>query len=98
MVIATIPFGYYEGLDRRLSNKGFVSVRGVLCPIVGRISMNISTIDVSGVSDVALHDEVEVVSADPDAPHSIAAQARISGDISYTHLVHMLEHAQRDIV
>lgn len=98
MVIATIPFGYYEGLDRRLSNKGFVSVCGVLCPVVGRISMNISTIDVSSVPDVALHDEVEVVSADPLAPHSIASQARVSGDIAYTHLVHMLEHAQRDIV
>lgn len=98
MVIATIPFGYYEGLDRRLSNQGVVSVRGVLCPIVGRISMNISTIDVSEVPEVTLHDEVEVVSVDSLAPHSIAAQARSSGDIPYTHLVHIVEHAHRDIV
>ena len=98
MVLATIPFGYYEGLDRRLSNKGSVMVRGVVCSIVGRISMNISTIDVSGVPDVMLHDEVEVVSVDGAAPHSIVSQARLSGDIPYTHLVHMLEHAQRDIV
>ncbi len=98
MTIATIPFGYYEGLDRRLSNKGCVAVKGVICPLVGRISMNIATVDVSAIHDIALYDDVEVISADISAPHSFVAQARITEDIVYTHLVHVLEHAHRDIV
>ena len=49
MTIATIPAGYYEGIDRRLSNKGIVKVGNTWCPIIGRVSMNISSIDVSKV-------------------------------------------------
>ena len=98
LTIATIPFGYYEGLDRRLSNKGCVVIKGVMCPIVGRISMNITTVDVSAIPDIALHDPVEIVGSDITSPHSFAAHARISEDIVYTHVVHILEHAHRDIV
>lgn len=47
-VIATVPVGYADGLDRRLSNgKGVVWVNGVLCPIVGNICMDACMIDIT---------------------------------------------------
>ena len=89
MTVATIPVGYYEGLDRRLSSVGFVKVKGILCPIVGRVSMNISSIDVSSVPIVALGDEVEVISANKQDPNSIDNMARLAGTIPYELLVHL---------
>ena len=55
-VIATIPAGYGDGWLRRLGNRGFVSVRGQRCPIVGRVSMDQCQVDVTDVSSVAVGD------------------------------------------
>ncbi len=55
---ATLPVGYADGLDRRLSNKGYVLVEGKLCPIIGRISMNETQIDITGVFKVEEGQEV----------------------------------------
>ncbi|MDO8269193.1 MAG: alanine racemase C-terminal domain-containing protein [Candidatus Levybacteria bacterium] len=49
MKIAILPIEYYDGVDARLSNKGIFIIRGIDCNILGRISMNITTIDVSNV-------------------------------------------------
>jgi alanine racemase len=61
--IATIPIGYADGLSRALSNRGRVIVRGSFAPIVGRVSMDLTTLDVTGVPDVALDDEVILLGA-----------------------------------
>lgn len=55
--LATLPLGYGDGLMRSASNRGHVLIRGVRCPIVGNISMDLTTIDVSQVPDVAIGDE-----------------------------------------
>ena len=57
-VIATVPFGYADGLRRRLSNELKVDVRGHLCLVAGTISMDLCMLDVTDVPDVALGDEV----------------------------------------
>ena len=49
MKIATVGIGYADGVRRELSNKGFVLVNGVKCPIVGNICMDSLMIDVSDV-------------------------------------------------
>ncbi len=97
MRIASIPVGYHEGIDRRLSNRGFVTVSGIPCGIVGRVSMNITSIDVSRVPDAAIDKEVVVVSADPKDPNSIARMAEICGAIPYELLVHIPEGLRRTI-
>ena len=56
--IATLPVGYADGYDRLLSNKGEVIVRGKRAPVVGRVSMDLVTIDVTDVAGAALGDEV----------------------------------------
>ena len=64
--IALLPLGYYEGLDRGLSSRGpdpvaHVLIRGCPAPIVGRVSMNMTMVDVTRIPDVALGDEVVVI-------------------------------------
>ena len=54
--IAVLAAGYGDGVHRSLGNKGSVLVRGVLAPIVGIVSMDVTMIDVTDVPDVALGD------------------------------------------
>jgi len=56
--IATLPVGYADGYRRGLSNRGEVLVRGQRAPVVGRVSMDLVTIDVTDVAGAAPGDEV----------------------------------------
>lgn len=56
--IATLPVGYADGYRRGLSNWGEVLVRGKRAPVVGRVSMDLVTIDVTDIADAAVGDEV----------------------------------------
>ncbi len=59
--IATLPVGYADGYDRLLSNRGEVLVRGRRAPVVGRVSMDLVTIDVTDIAGASLGDEVELL-------------------------------------
>lgn len=50
--LAVLPVGYYEGYDRRLSNKGEILVKGARCPVLGRVCMNMMMIDVSKIKNL----------------------------------------------
>ena len=56
--VATLPVGYADGYNRLLSNRGEVIVRGRRAPVIGRVSMDLVTIDVTDIADAALGDEV----------------------------------------
>jgi len=56
--VATIPIGYADGLDRSLSNRGAILVRGRRAPIVGVVSMDMTTVDVTDVPGASIGDEV----------------------------------------
>ena len=58
--IATVPVGYADGFSRLLSNRGHMLVHGQKVPIVGRVCMDLTMLDVGSVSDVAIEDEVVV--------------------------------------
>ena len=60
-VVATIPMGYADGLSRALSNKGQVLVRGKRAPIAGIVSMDLTSVDVTGIPGVRVGDEVVVL-------------------------------------
>ncbi|HVG19601.1 MAG TPA: alanine racemase [Blastocatellia bacterium] len=60
-LIATLPIGYEDGLRRGLSNRGRVIVRGRFAPIVGRVSMDLTIVDVTGVVGVTTGDEVVII-------------------------------------
>jgi alanine racemase len=62
--IAVLAAGYGDGIHRSLGNKGSVLVGGVLAPIVGIVSMDVTMIDVTGVPDVALGDVATIYGSD----------------------------------
>lgn len=82
-LIATIPIGYADGFSRSLSNKGYVTVKGVNVPIVGRICMDQSMIDVSEVGNVS-RDDVVTIFGDPNEGYiSMGDVAKIMNTIHY---------------
>jgi alanine racemase len=59
--IGTIPIGYADGFHRAHSNEGRVILRGQFAPVVGRVSMDLTILDVTDVAGVALGDEVILI-------------------------------------
>lgn len=98
MQIATLPLGYFEGVDRRLSNLGFIKINGKECAILGRVSMNITTCDVSEVSNVKFLDPVNVISSNPKDLNSVENIAKLCKTIPYEILVHIPQHLRRIII
>jgi alanine racemase len=64
--IAVVPAGYADGLDTRLCGRGQVLVRGRRVPIVGAVSMDMITVDVTGLDDVQPGDEVVLLGRQGD--------------------------------
>jgi alanine racemase len=61
MQVALLAVGYADGLKRALSNRGHVLVRGQRAPIIGRISMDQTVVDVTGIDGVTHGDEVVLI-------------------------------------
>lgn len=95
MKLGVLPIGYHDGMDRRFSGLGVVSVGGQLCPIVGRVSMNLTTIDITQVADASLGQEVTFIAEDPDSPISLERHAERAQMIPYDLLVHMNKEMYR---
>lgn len=96
--VGLLPLGYYEGIDRRLSNNGLVTIHGVVCPILGRVSMNMTTVDISKVPAAKVGDEVVIYSDNPADVNSISAAAEQAGTIPYELLVQLAESVKREVV
>jgi len=74
--VATVAAGYADGLSRRLSNAGTVLVRGVRCPIVGRVSMDQCQIDVTDVAaPVAAGETVTLIGEDGELRQTVPEMA-----------------------
>jgi alanine racemase len=84
MRIAILAAGYADGIPHRLSNKGRVIVKGQLAPILGAVSMDLTTVDITHCQPVAVGDAVTLLGS--EAGLSIDAQqiARVAGTISYS--------------
>ncbi|MCL5411238.1 MAG: alanine racemase [Patescibacteria group bacterium] len=95
---AVLPIGYNDGIDRRLSNKGFVLVNNKPCPIIGRVSMNITVIDVTDVLSVEVGQEVTIYSRNPDQKNSVASAAILCETIPDELLVHLIPTTKRIII
>ncbi len=77
--VGLVPVGYGDGYDRRLSNKGKMKIAGTLVPVVGRVSMDQTILDLTPLLreqiDVCPGMEVTVIDNDPKAPNSIESIA-----------------------
>ena len=87
--------GYYEGVDRRLSSTGLVRYKDRFCKILGRVSMNISTIDLTEVRDAKAGDNVTVISANRDDANSVENFAKLCNTIALDFVVHIPAHLRR---
>ena len=73
--IAVIPIGYWHGYPRALSAIGHISVRGQNAKILGRVSMDMISIDITGIAGVQVGDEVTILGADDTSPASAEGMA-----------------------
>lgn len=80
---ATVAIGYGDGLPRALGNRGRALVRGRSVPIVGRISMDSTVVDVSGLDAVAAGEAVTFIGSDGGAHIALDEVARVAGTIGY---------------
>lgn len=80
---ATLSIGYGDGLPRALSNRGHAIVDGVRVPIVGRISMDVTVVNITGVSGVGLGSVATLIGSDRGESISVDEVAAEAGTISY---------------
>lgn len=82
-LIATLPLGYADGLSRLLSNQGMVLTHEQLSPIVGRVCMDQSMIEVTDIKDCRVGDEVTIFGYNGSSFQSVDEIARLIGTINY---------------
>lgn len=98
VTLAVIPAGYADGLDRRLEGRGAVLVRGRRAPIVGAVSMDMLTVDVTDIEAVGPGDEVVFLGSQGAAPEQTIDAREMAawiGTIPYEILCRLGARVQR---
>ena len=83
MRIATLPIGYADGLSRLLSGRGQVLIRGRRAPILGRVCMDMTMVDVTHLPDVRVGDEAVLIGRQGAEEITADEVAELTGTISY---------------
>jgi len=97
-VIAVLPIGYSDGFDRKMSNQGFVLVKGCRAPIRGRIAMNLTVIDITDIEGIKIEDEVTLIGRDNNQLIKVESLAEQTGTINYEAVTRLGRHIPRIIV
>jgi alanine racemase len=84
MRIAVLAAGYADGIPHRLSNRGSVIAKGKLAPIVGAVSMDLTTIDASACPELSVGDPVTLLGSEGGVSIDAQQIARLAGTISYS--------------
>lgn len=80
---ATLSIGYGDGLPRALGNRGFAIVAGARVPIIGRISMDVTVVDITGVSAVEEGVVATLIGSQGSDAITLDDVAELAGTISY---------------
>ena len=81
--IAVLPIGYADGYPRNLGNRSRVLIGGRAVPVVGRVCMNITLVDVTDIPEVGVGDEVVLIGSQGDATITVEELAELAGTINY---------------
>jgi alanine racemase len=81
--IAVVPQGYSDGFDRGLSNKGEVLIKNSRCKVLGRVAMNMFTVDVSHLANIKAGEEVVLLGKQGDERVTAEEIAAHLGTINY---------------
>jgi alanine racemase len=84
MRVAVVAAGYADGVPHRLSNRGSVIVNGKLAPIIGAVSMDLTSIDVSEAPEMRVGDAVTLLGSEGKVSIDAQQIARLAGTISYS--------------
>jgi alanine racemase len=93
--VATVAIGYEDGVHRARANRGHVLVRGRRAPLIGMVSMDAITLDVSDVPGVQLGDAATLIGRDGDQVITAEEVAEWSGTISYEVLTSIGSRVER---
>jgi alanine racemase len=96
--IGVLPIGYAEGLPRSASNRGWVLVAGRRVPIVGRVCMNMSFVDLTDVPQAVPGTPVTLIGADGGACIDAAEAANWANTIAYEFVTRIPAHVPRHFV
>ena len=83
MLVGTISAGYADGLPLALSNRGHVQIRGVACQVLGRVSLDYTTVSLEDVPDATCGDEVICLGGEGPAAVTVEDWAQLKGTHSY---------------
>jgi alanine racemase len=84
MRVAVLAAGYADGIPHRLSNRGSVIVNGKLAPILGAVSMDLTSIDVSEAPETRVGDAVTLLGSEGKVSIDAQQIAKLAGTISYS--------------
>jgi len=84
MRIAVLAAGYADGIPHRLGNRGHVIAKGKLAPMIGAVSMDLTTIDVTASPEIRVGDAVTLMGSEGDISIDAQQVARVAGTISYS--------------
>ncbi len=93
--IAVLPVGYADGYPRLLSNRARVIVGGEYAPVVGRVSMDLTIVDVSHIRGVAVGDEVILIGRDHGKSVDAVELARLCESVPYEILCGLSQRVPR---
>jgi alanine racemase len=93
--IAVLPVGYADGYPRLLSNRARVIVRGEYAPVVGRVSMDLTIVDVTHICSVGVGDEVILIGSNGGKSVDAVELARLSESIPYEILCGLSQRVPR---
>jgi alanine racemase len=93
--VAVLPVGYADGYNRQLSNRGRVIVRDHYAPIVGRISMDLTLADVTGIPGVAVGDEVILLGSSDGLSVDALEHAELANSTPYEILCNISKRVPR---
>jgi len=93
--VAVLPVGYADGYNRQLSNRGRVIVREHYAPIVGRISMDLTLVDVTGIPGIAVGDEVILLGAGEGLSVDALEHAELANSTPYEILCNISKRVPR---
>jgi len=84
MRIAVLAVGYADGIPHRLGNRGNVIAKGKLAPIIGAVSMDLTTIDITAIPELRVGDAVTLLGSEGEVSIDAQQVARVAGTISYS--------------
>ena len=96
--VAVLPVGYADGFNRQLSNRGRVILREHYAPIVGRISMDLTLVDVTGIPGVSLGDEVILLGVGDGLSVDALEHAELANSTPYEILCNISKRVPRRYV